>query len=141
MTQSYKTNQRRVILDFLFANKGRHMTAEEVLEALKANGHKISRATVYRHLEKLTEEAALRRYTLEPSRVALYEYCGCSGGYYHIKCDVCGDLRHLTCESVPAFFSHVEADHNFIIDPERTTFYGTCGECRNKGGKDRCREE
>lgn len=138
MAQIYQTKQRRVILDFLFANSGRHMTTEEVLEALKVNGHKISRATVYRYLEKLADERALRRYTQASGRgVALYEYCGCSGGFYHLKCDACGNLQHLTRGNVSGLLSHIEADYGFIIDPERTIFHGTCGECSNKDGEGR----
>lgn len=135
MVQSYRTKQRKVILDFLFDNSDKHMTAEEVLGTLKAGGHKIGRATVYRYLEKLAEEGVLRRYTCARGGVALYEYCGCFGGSYHLKCDVCGNLQHLVCGNVAEFFSHVEADHDFIIDTKHTIFHGTCGKCGNNEEK------
>lgn len=135
MAQSYRTKQRKVIAEFLFANSGKHMTTEEVLTALRANGHKIGRATVYRYLEKLAEERVLRRYAPAGGRAASYEYCGCSGGYYHLKCDACGDLQHLARAGAPEFFSDVETERDFIIDPESTVFHGTCGKCRNKEDK------
>lgn len=136
MAQIYKTNQRKIILDFLSASGGKHLTAAGVFAALRDSGHEVGRATVYRYLDKLTADGALRRYASPDGGGALYEYCGCDG-HFHLKCDVCGRLLHLECGDVPALFSHIEEKHDFRIDQARTVFHGTCGKCgKREGTKD-----
>lgn len=131
MTRNYKTNQRKIIFEFLSASDGKHLTAEGVFAALRESGHEVGRATVYRYLDKLTGNGALRRYVSPNGGGAIYEYCGC-GGHFHLKCDVCGQLSHLECSYVPELFSHIDEDHGFMIDQARTVFHGICGKCKKR---------
>lgn len=39
----------------------RHLSAEEIFEILKKTHHKIGRATIYRNIEKMSEEGILRK--------------------------------------------------------------------------------
>lgn len=130
MAQGYRTIQRRHILDFLSESCGRHLTAEEVFLALRERGHEVGRATVYRYLDKLTDDRVLRRYPGLGGGGAAYEYCGCREGHPHLKCDCCGELLHLECPGLSLFFNHVATGHEFEIDPSRTVFHGICGKCK-----------
>lgn len=137
MTRNYRTNQRKVIFEFLVANDRKHFTAEEAFLTINKRGHEVGRATIYRYLDKLSNEGALRKYVPIDGGGAVYEYCGCGGKHFHLKCDVCGELLHLECTDVSNFYRHISKDHDFEIDPGRTVFYGTCGKCKGggKGGK------
>lgn len=64
MKEGYKTKQREEILSFFRQHPGQHITAQELCTAL--NG--VSKATVYRALDRLVQEGLLRRYTLEGGR-------------------------------------------------------------------------
>lgn len=132
MARRYSTIQRRHILEFLSESGGRHLTAEEVFLALREKGHEVGRATVYRYLDKLTEDGVLRKYPRLDGSGAAYEYCGCGEGHPHLKCDSCGELTHLECPGLPLFFQHVVEDHEFEIDPARAVFHGTCGKCKDR---------
>ncbi|MDD3894434.1 MAG: transcriptional repressor, partial [Syntrophomonadaceae bacterium] len=49
------TEQREAVLQVMLKNKGKHLSAEEVLEKARKKVPNIGIATVYRTLEKLTE--------------------------------------------------------------------------------------
>lgn len=138
MTQSYKTTQRKAILEFLAANGERHFTADEAFYALRESGAAIGRATVYRYFDKLTNEGVLRRYAAQNGGGACYEYCGaeCSG-HYHLSCRQCGELLHFDCDDVSKLYRHISQKHDFKIDPAMTVFLGVCGKCE----EDRERED
>lgn len=133
MARGYSTIQRRRILEFLSESGGLHLTAEEVFLALRERGHEVGRATVYRYLDKFTDERVLRRYPRLGGSGAAYEYCGCREAHPHLKCDACGGLLHLECSGLQLFFEHVAEDHEFEIDPARTIFHGICCKCKEKG--------
>lgn len=132
MAQNYKTNQRRVIFEFILASGGKHLTAEGVFNALRERGREIGRATIYRYLDRLVCDGVLRRYVPSEGGGAIYEYCNCGGGHFHLKCRVCGKLLHLECADVSELFSHIDKDHNFRTDPVQTVFHGTCGKCMDR---------
>lgn len=132
MARGYRTIQRRLILEFLSGSGDRHLTAEDVLLALRDSGHEVGRATVYRYLDKLTCDGVLRRYSGLGGNGAVYEYRGRGEGYPHLKCDACGELLHLECSGLPLFLKHVAKDHEFKIDPSRAVFHGICGKCRDR---------
>ena len=71
---SYKTKQSEELIEFLKQNKNRHMTAEEVYGELHSNGSTVGRTTVYRHLEKLYAEGAIRKFLTGDNSGACFQY-------------------------------------------------------------------
>ena len=47
---SYKTGQRRTIMDYLINNKDKFVNAEEILEYMKKNKQEVGLTTIYRVL-------------------------------------------------------------------------------------------
>lgn len=131
---NYKTKQQEILLDYLKSAEGRHLTAGDVCEHFKAQGLQIGKSTVYRRLEGLVTDGILKKYTVDNQASACFEYVGedkhLHGGCFHLKCEKCGKLFHLHCEEIEALNEHISADHDFMIDPTRTVFYGVCGKCR-----------
>ena len=65
MNRSYHTKQRSIILDLLKANQDRHLTAEEMLELLNQNHTPVSKATLYRYLDMLVSQNAVRKFIID----------------------------------------------------------------------------
>ena len=66
---------------------------------------------------------------------ACYQYFDGTGDchrHYHLKCLKCGKLLHAECEFLNDLSEHIEKEHDFVIDGEKTVLYGICGECRRK---------
>ena len=60
---AYKTKQSEIVLEYLKENSDSHLTANEIAMAL--SGKNVGKTTVYRHLEKLCRDGAVRKYILE----------------------------------------------------------------------------
>ena len=139
----YQTKQKTLVLQYLEAHSTEHITAAELLIALNTGGKPIGSATVYRQLEKLEAEGLVRRYALDDRGSACWQYAGAEAKagtcrqHFHLKCMVCGTLFLLNCDHLHEISRHVAAEHDFLIDPARTVFYGVCGACRaGSEGKD-----
>lgn len=135
----YQTKQKTQILSYLRENRGRHMTAAELLHMLTENGTPIGAATVYRQLEKLENEGLVRRYALDDRGSACWQFADGTEEcrrHFHLKCTVCGTLFHLDCGHLSEIADHVAEDHGFRIDPSRTVFYGVCADCAETNGKE-----
>lgn len=133
MENSYNTKQGELILSVLTSEKGRHFTADEIITRLAADGKKVGKATVYRHLDKLIRTGEVRKYIVEEGVSACYEYVGhnhdCKS-HYHLKCSSCGELLHVRCDFLDEVSEHILGHHGFTIEPQKTVLYGLCKNCR-----------
>lgn len=130
----YKTKQKDILISYLKTVPGVHITAREVCSYFAGQGASISQATVYRHLEELVDEGVVSKYTVDGNTSACFEYTGTEAHVhaevcYHCKCVKCGKLIHLHCDEVGTLQNHLLAEHSFKMDPQRTVFYGLCGDC------------
>ena len=77
MKNSYKTEQRKLIKDFLIENENKFVNAEQILEYMKKNNQIVGLTTIYRFLKILEESDSVRteiinhtkHYTLTLRRV------------------------------------------------------------------------
>ena len=132
--EGYRTRQRELILQFLMENRQRHLSAEEIGDYLRAQGSPVSRATIYRYLDRLTEQGKVRRYFLEEGTGACYQFSDGEGcrEHFHLKCLGCGKLFHVECDYLDQVQAHIYAHHQFTIDNTKTVLYGLCACCAAK---------
>ena len=129
----YNTRQRESVLACVKESAGEHMTAQQVTDLLRARGEKIGLTTVYRCLDRLVGEGVLVKYAAADGESACFRLAECgSENCFHVKCESCGAFFHLTCDHLSEVASHMLDDHDFTVDPYKTVFYGTCGECRRR---------
>ncbi len=132
-SNAYKTKQREAILEYIVENKEKHITADEIITRFSKQEHPIGKSTVYRYLDKLCKENIIRKFTIDGSSSACYQYGTGSEScheHYHFKCENCGELFHVGCKLMNGIKEHVMAEHDFVIDSSKTVFYGMCGKCR-----------
>lgn len=129
---AYKTKQSREILSCLQSYGGSHVNVPMISRYLEEHGSSVGVATIYRHLEKMEKDGIVRKYILDGKAGACFQYVGehshCQQ-HYHLKCEKCGELIHLQCESLDAIEAHILKDHGFAVNPMKTVFYGTCEKC------------
>ena len=130
----YRTRQQEELLRYLKAAPGRHHTAAEIHAHFAAAGQPIGTATIYRQLERFTDEGIVRKYVLETGESACYEYVEqadhCTA-HFHCKCEQCGRLIHLDCDELREIRTHLLEHHGFAWNAGKTVFYGLCDQCRN----------
>jgi Fe2+/Zn2+ uptake regulation proteins len=129
-SEGYKTKQRELILACIKNWKDNHFTADDIAIKLKETSNPVGKATVYRYLEKLTEQGAVRKYTLEEGESACYQYReeDCPE-HFHLKCKSCGILICAKCSFLDGLEKHIFEHHSFTVDSTKTVLYGICGAC------------
>lgn len=129
-----QTHQKALILDVLRSGPS-HITADELIDILKASGQKVGRATVYRYLKELEESGRMKKYSLGEKNSSCYQYIesdsGCSE-HYHLMCENCGRLEHIESNIIKDFADRARQSFGFEIDEGKTVFYGLCRNCHRK---------
>lgn len=134
---SYKTEQKRLLTEFLNNNSEKSFTIEEIVrEISKSEGSSApGLSTVYRLIPKLIEEGKVRRFSGEGRRKFLYQAISgkeCSR-HLHLKCTECGKLFHVNNLVSEEVKREILSSSNFTVDSARTLLVGQCKECRGEG--------
>lgn len=127
-----ETKQKRLILCCLRSAAEGHVTADKIVDELKAKGTPVAKSTVYRYLSQLEESGEVRKYLLSENSPACYQFVGASescSAHYHLMCQACGQIVHFENAELREIFSGVRERAGFHIDGSRTVFYGLCEKC------------
>ncbi len=120
------TDQQRDMVRYIFAQHN-HFDAEELIDAMKQAGFRVSRATVYRTLAKLVDAGLLRRLELGPRIKYEHDY-----GYpqhEHFQCEKCGSIIEFQSPALEAVLRDVCRQHGFQATGHTFVVRGTCAEC------------
>lgn len=122
---------RAAILDFL-AERDRHFRAEELHDALRQRGERLSLSTVYLNLAVL-REAGLVRELHGLGGEALYD--SNVSPHHHLICKVCGAVADLPESSLNGVATqwhlkrHAERHSGWRVDEPSLDLKGTCPKC------------
>lgn len=128
------TPERLAIFDEIYLQHG-HIDAEELLAALKASGHKVSRATVYRNLDVLVDCGLVRKQRLGRNRF-LYEHLHAGQHHDHLVCDRCGRVVEFVSPGISALQSGICRAHGFSPDHHQLQILGLCNACAEEAEKE-----
>ena len=132
---NYKTKQKTAILQCVEGMGDKHFTIDELCDILNKKGETAGRTTVYRMVEKLSNDGILRKFVMPQGESSCYQYVGANNHcheHFHLKCENCGDLIHMDCHDMTNLAEHIKSHHGFAIDPLKTVLYGVCERCRTK---------
>lgn len=128
---NYKlTDQREAVLEVMIDNKGKHLSAEEVLQEAKQKMPNIGIATVYRTLEKLASMDILYKTMFEGGKFRYELSDNDTHQHHHIVCLKCGQIYEFEEDLLNELEKRLESRGFEIIDHE-LKFYGYCPKCRD----------
>lgn len=106
-----------------------HVTAEEIYGEIVKSYPNVSRATVYRNLNKLVGEGKVGKIEIsgEPDR---FDYI--SEKHYHVKCVECRRLFDVKMEYMRELESKIQDSEGFDFVGHEILFWGICPECKKK---------
>ncbi len=132
---NYKTKQKTAIMQCIEGMADKHFTIDSLCEALFKNGETVGRTTVYRFVERLSNEGILRKFVMPQGESCCYQYVGeynhCHE-HFHLKCEKCGSLIHMDCDELDDLIAHIKSHHGFCLNPLKTIIYGICEGCATK---------
>lgn len=124
------TPERYAILDAVLEIQG-HFDAESLYYRLKANGVKVSRATVYNTLDILKSCGLVSKYRFAEN-TSRYEKAFGRPHHHHLICLQCGDIIEFVNEKFDGIQEDVCAAKNFSAQSSTLQIFGTCSKCKKK---------
>ena len=104
-----------------------HATADEIYEAIVRDHPTISRGTVYRNLQRLTEMGQIRKREV-PGGADRYDHL--CHDHYHLKCTRCGRLFDVDMEYMTDLENSIKNTKGFQFTGHDIIFRGICPECQ-----------
>ena len=137
--RGFKVTPQRLAV--LRAVSGRaHLTAEDVLELVRADIGAISQRTVYDAVGVLADRGLIRR--IQPAGSAARYEDRVGDNHHHLICRACGRMVDVDCAvgATPCLTAADEAGYH--IDEAEVIFWGHCPSCRQApdGGSLRARD-
>ena len=127
MINNYKTEQRKIIMDYLIKNKDKFINAEEILEYMKKHKQVVGLTTIYRFLNLLEKNNNVRVEIRNHTKYYQYIPQECHKQLF-LKCKNCGKSMNLECKEFENVNQHIKREHKFKLD-YNTIIYGTCSKC------------
>ena len=123
-----KSSTRRELILEAFAAMGRHVTAEELLRAVRDRDERIGAATVYRTLRVFQESGIVAERRFEGGTTR-FELVG-DDHHDHLICTSCRTIIEFEDEAIEREQSRGATRHGFDLRSHRHELYGICASCR-----------
>jgi Fe2+ or Zn2+ uptake regulation protein len=128
--QGYRVTPQRLVIHRTLVSLGRHVSAEELLEAVGERLPNVSLPTVYATLEALEEAGLVRRVAAGRGR-ALYDSRPVD--HHHLVCRRCGAVEDLEAEVPLERALASAAKSGFAADGAEVVVHGLCARCSAAG--------
>lgn len=124
------TAQRKIVIDVLRENKGKHLKAEEIYKLVKVKDPKIGFATIYRTLNLLSDLGIVGRLELG-DEVDRFEYRDKirKDEKYHLICENCNRIVDIDRNIFKRTKEMIQKKYGFKIEKSDLSFYGICKDC------------
>ena len=120
------TAPKRTVAEVLAASP-RHLTADQLTQAVQRRRPEVSPSTVYRILEEL-EDLDIVEHTHLGQTAAVYHLTGPVHG--HLICERCAATFQISAEEFNALAAALERDHGFALNRHHVALSGLCERCR-----------
>lgn len=118
------TIQKTAILNALMSLD--HPTADEVYECVHSEFPSISKATVYRILNRISEEGEILHLQI-PGGADRFDTTLCA--HHHLKCNKCGKVCDVDVPELDGIEKRIKEENGFSIGGYRLVFSGLCSDC------------
>jgi Fe2+ or Zn2+ uptake regulation protein len=124
--KGYRVTPQRLVVQQALAGGARHLSAEEVQEAVSERMPNVSLPTVYAALEALEESGLVRRVAAGRGP-ALFD--ARPAGHHHLVCRRCGAVEDIEAEVELGPALRRAARAGFAADGAEVVVHGLCARC------------
>jgi Fur family ferric uptake transcriptional regulator len=123
-----KTKYRVNIIDLL-ERVNTLLSAQDIHELLIKNDIKVNLSTVYRTLDKLTENDIINKVEIEQEKQSLYEY-NRDEHHHFLICKNCNKIETIYNCPLHDYEQQLMNESGFHITGHKIEFYGYCKDCK-----------
>lgn len=104
-----------------------HATAYEIYKTIVKEHPNVSRATVYRNLNLLSEMGDIRKIEIPGGADRFDHLCH---DHCHVKCEKCGRIFDVDMEYITGLEKGIKNDRGFTFTGYDILFRGICPDCQ-----------
>jgi Fur family ferric uptake transcriptional regulator len=127
-TGGKRSSKREQIVNFFLRQEG-HLSADDLVDLIRKEDHRISRATVYRTLQWMVDAGIARKVDFGEGRFR-FEHSYRQPRHFHLICKTCHRSFEFLSSDIEGLVEEVAAARNFTASQSVVQIYGTCEECR-----------
>jgi Fur family transcriptional regulator, ferric uptake regulator len=125
---SKRSGKRDFIVNVFLRQEG-HLSADDLVDLIKKEDHRISRATIYRTLQWMVDAGIARKVDFGEGRFR-FEHSYRHPRHFHLICKSCNRSSEFLSSDIEALVEEVAAARNFAARQSVVQIYGTCEQCR-----------
>ena len=123
-----RSNKRDLIVNVFLRQEG-HLTADDLVDLIRHEDHRISRATVYRTLQWMVDAGIARKVDFGEGRFR-FEHSYRHPRHFHLICKSCSRSSEFLSSDIEGLIEEIAGARNFSARQSVVQIYGTCEECR-----------
>lgn len=123
--QKRNTKQRQLVYDAVMGRCD-HPSADDIYQAVHEKDDRISKGTVYRNLNVLSEKGEIAHVKVPSAD----RYDSRLDPHYHLRCRVCGRVFDAPMKYIDEYDADMAAETGFIIESHQLLFEGVCRDCQ-----------
>ena len=123
-----RSGKREQIVNVFLRQEG-HLSADDLVDLIRREDQRISRATVYRTLQWMVDAGIARKVDFGEGRFR-FEHSYRQPRHFHLICKSCHRSFEFLSSDIEAFIEEVASARSFAAAQSVVQIYGTCEECR-----------
>mgnify|MGYP006178636425 CR=1 FL=1 len=120
------TATRRIVVEAMLASPSHHLTAADVVDAVRRTDPGFHPSTVYRTLYRLTELGVVDRLQIGTGP-AVHHLT--HRPHHHLVCGACGAVQEAPADLLDAVAARLARDEGFALNAAGTPLHGACRRC------------
>src|SRR5262245_20528120 len=125
---SKRSRKRDFIVNIFLSQEG-HLTAENLVDLIRREDQRISRATNYRTLQWMVDAGIARKVDFGEGKFR-FEHSYRHPRHFHLICKTCNRSFEFLSSDIEALLEEVAAARNFTPRQSVLQIHGTCDACR-----------
>ena len=123
-----RSSKREQIVNVFLRQEG-HLTADNLVDLIRREDQRISRATIYRTLQWMVDAGIARKVDFGEGRFR-FEHSYRHPRHFHLICKTCNRSFEFLSSDIEALIEEVAAARNFTPRQSVLQIHGTCEACR-----------
>jgi Fur family ferric uptake transcriptional regulator len=124
-----KRSSKRDFIVNVFLRQEGHLSADDLVDLIRAEDHRISRATVYRTLQWMMDAGIARKVDFGEGRFR-FEHSYRHPRHFHLICKTCNQSFEFLSSDIEGLMEEVASARNFSAKQSVVQIFGTCEECQ-----------
>ena len=123
-----RSSKRELIVNTFLGQSG-HLSADDLVDVLRAQDQRISRATVYRALQWMVEAGIARKVDFGDGRFR-YEHSYRHPRHFHLICESCSRSYEFLSSDIESLIEEIAGARAFDAHRSVVQIHGVCEACR-----------